>query len=123
MLLNRSITQLPQFRSAISLAQPNTIEGRLGSLDRGELPYIYHHLRKGCILQVQRLFGTDQRHLLFNVSYGGFHLGVLSRNLADRILQLESESKPFRLTIACIEREKYLPPTAVQVALEWGSAE
>jgi hypothetical protein len=123
MLLNRSITQLPQFRSAISLAQPNTIEGRLGSLDRGELPYIYHHLRKGCILQVQRLFGTDQRHLLFNVSYGGFHLGVLSRNLADCILQMEAENKPFRLTIACIEREKYLPPTAVYVALEWGSGE
>jgi hypothetical protein len=44
----------------------------------------------------------------------------LGRTLADRILQLESEGRPYRLTIATLVREKYMPPTAVQVLLDWG---
>jgi hypothetical protein len=119
MLLNRTLGHMPHIRPAIAIAQPNTMTAFLGGIDRGELPYIYHHLRKGCILQVGPLRSSDQRHLLFNVSYGGFHLGILSRMLADRILQLESEGRAYRLTIASIVREKYMPPTAVHVELEW----
>jgi len=119
MLLSRHIAQLPQLRPAIAIAKSNTLSGHLGSIDRGELPIIYHHLRKGCILQLQPVCGSDQRLLLFNVSYGGFHLGVLNRMLADRIVQLENEGRAYRLTIASIVREKYMPPTAVQVELEW----
>lgn len=119
MLLNRHISQLPQLRPAIAIAKSNTLSGHLGSIDRGELPIIYHHLRKGCILQLQAVYSNNQRLLFFNVSYGGFHLGVLNRLVADRIVALESEGLAYRLTIASIVREKYLPPTAVQVELEW----
>lgn len=102
------------------VARPNTLLGSLGSMERSDLPYIYHHLRNGCILTVSRMQGMDQQHLLFNVGYAGLHLGVLNRTLADRIVQLEAEGRPYRLTVAGLEREKYLPPTAVHVMLDWG---
>lgn len=119
MLLDRTIFQFPQIRPAIAIAQPNALMGHLGGIDRSDLPYIYHHLRKGCILQLEPLLGIGQRHLLYKVNYGGFHLGILGRTLADRIVQLENESRPYRLTIANIVRDKYMPPTALQVELEW----
>lgn len=119
MLLSRTMGQLPQLRPAIAVARQDTMVGHLGNTDRSELPYIYHHLSKGCILDVRSGQGAERQHLLFNVSYGGLHLGVLGRTLADRILQLEAEGRTYRLTIASIAREKYLPPTAVQVELAW----
>jgi len=120
MLLESTTSVQAFFRPSLTLARPNTLLGNLGSIDRSDLPYIYHHLRNGCILTVQPVQGAEQQHLLFNVSYAGLHLGILGRTLADRILQLESEGRPYRLTIATLVREKYMPPTAVQVLLDWG---
>ena len=37
----------------------------LGAMDKGEVPYVYHHLRKGCILQLHSLSVADDRHLMF----------------------------------------------------------
>lgn len=121
MLLESTTAVQAFFRPSLILARPNTLLGNLGGIDRSDLPYIYHHLRNGCILTVQPVQGAEQQHLLFNVSYAGLHLGILGRTLADRILQLESEGRPYRLTIASLVREKYMPPTAVQVLLDWGS--
>lgn len=123
MLLERTSSHRPFFGTAVTVARPNTLNGQLGCIDRSDLPYIYHHLRKGCILQVQARQGAGMNHLLFNVSYGGFHLGVLSRPMSDRILALEAEGRGYRLTISGVVREKYLPPTAVHVELEWGEGE
>jgi hypothetical protein len=108
------------FRPALALARPNTLLGPLGGIDHSDLHHIYHHLRSGCILQLQPVQGLEHQHLFFQASYGGLNLGVLSRPLADRILQLEAEGRPYRVTVAELVREKYLPPTAVHVLLEWG---
>lgn len=90
----------------------------LGAMDKSEVPYMYHHLRKGCILQLHSICGADSRHLLYTVNYGSYFLGVLNSSLAKRVQQLESEGKIYRLTISRIIKEKYLPPTAIEVELE-----
>lgn len=90
----------------------------LGAMDKSEVPYVYHHLRKGCILQLHSISGSDARHLLYTVKYGSYFLGVLSSSLARRVKQLESEGKVYRLTISNIVKEKYMPPTAIEVELE-----
>lgn len=90
----------------------------LGAMDKSEVPYVYHHLRKGCILQLHSVSGSDSRHLMYTVKYGSYFLGVLSSSLARRVRQLESEGKVYRLTISNIIKEKYLPPTAIEVELE-----
>ncbi|MCF8278065.1 MAG: hypothetical protein K9J17_15130 [Flavobacteriales bacterium] len=94
----------------------------LGAMDKGEVPYVYHHLRKGCILQLQTITGADARHLMFSVNYGAYFLGILSSSLAKRVQQLEAEGKIYRLTISHIVREKYLPPTAIEIELECESS-
>jgi hypothetical protein len=98
----------------------NALHATLGATDKGDLPFIYHHLKKGCILQLCSITGTDARHLMFGVNYGSYRLGVLSSTLAKRVLDLENRGLPYRLTISRIEKEKYLPPTAIEVELEWG---
>ncbi|MBI1288822.1 MAG: hypothetical protein GC178_14740 [Flavobacteriales bacterium] len=90
----------------------------LGAMDKSEVPYVYHHLRKGCILQLHSVSGSDSRHLMYTVKYGSYFLGVLSSSLARRVQQLELEGKVYRLTISNIVKEKYLPPTAIEVELE-----
>jgi hypothetical protein len=101
--------------------RPDALLGPLGSVERSELPYIYHHLRKGCILDVQPVMAANGTVLFFHVRYQGFRLGVLCRPLADRLSVLLAEGRPYRLTVSHLDREKYLPPTAVHVELEWGS--
>lgn len=90
----------------------------LGAMDKSEVPYVYHHLRKGCILQLHSVSGSDARHLLYAVKYGSYFLGVLSSSTAKRIQRLEASGKVYRLTISKIVKEKYLPPTAIEVELE-----
>lgn len=90
----------------------------LGAMDKGDVPYVYHHLRKGCILQIHSISGANERHLMFSVHYGTYFLGILSSTLAKRVQQLDKEGKVYRLTISNILREKYLPPTAIELELE-----
>jgi len=99
---------------------PNTLHATLGATDKGDLPFVYHHLKKGCILQLSTITGADARHLMFGVNYGSYRLGVLSSLQAKRVLDLENRGLPYRLTISRIEKEKYMPPTAIEVELEWG---
>lgn len=93
----------------------------LGAMDKGEVAYVYHHLRKGCILQVHSISGADDRHLMFSVHYGSYFLGILPSTLAKRVQQLDRDGKVYRLTISNIIREKYLPPTAIELELEYGA--
>lgn len=93
----------------------------LGAMDKSEVPYVYHHLRKGCILQLHPVHGSDNRHLLYAVKYGSYFLGVLNSSMAKRVQQLEIDGKVYRLTIAQIVKEKYMPPTAIAVELEYES--
>lgn len=120
MLLERTFAQRPLPGTPIAIARPNTITGQLGCIDRSDLPYIYHHLRKGCILSVHRMSGDDRPLRLLKVSYSGLHLGNLNYAMAERVRQLEQEGRPYRLTVDSLDREKYMPPTAVNVVLDWG---
>jgi hypothetical protein len=108
------------FKSNTTGTNPLLVQHRawLGAMDKSEVPYIYHHLRKGCILQLHSISGSDSRHLMYTVNYGSYFLGVLSSSLTKRIQQLELEGKIYRLTISNIIKEKYLPPTAIEVELE-----
>lgn len=110
-------------RPSIHLMRPNSLIGPLGGTDRSELPYIYHHLRSGCILQVEAVAGLDQQPLFYQVRYGGLLIGILCRPLADRIRQLETEGRAYRVTISEVVREKYMPPTEVHVMLDWGGSD
>lgn len=90
-------------------------------MERGELPYI-HHLRKGCILDVSPVMAANGSVLFYHVHYQGFRQGVLCRQLADHFSALTSEGRPHQVTVSHLEREKYLPPTAVHVELGWGES-
>lgn len=89
----------------------------LGGIDKGDVPFVYHHLRKGCILHLHAIKGANNKHLMFGVNYGSYRLGILSSSMAKKILQLEANHKIYRLTIAKVVKEKYLPPTAILVEL------
>lgn len=116
MQFNRlTIQNTPRIQNNASLDQHRAW---LGAMDKGEVPYVYHHLRKGCILQIRSLSGAENRHLMFSVHYGTYFLGILSSTLSKRVQQLEKQGKVYRLTISNILREKYLPPTAIEIELE-----
>lgn len=120
MLRNDLPSSGPLLRPTVQLMRPNSLIGLLGGADRSELPYIYHHLRSGCILQVDAVTGTGHLPLFYQVRYGGLLIGILNRPLADRIRLLESEGRPYRVTVSEVVREKYMPPTEVHVLLDWG---
>jgi hypothetical protein len=90
----------------------------LGGMDKSDVPFVYHHLRKGCILNLHAINGEDNRRLMFGVNYGSYRLGILSSSMARRIQELEMNGKIYRITISKIIKEKYLPPTAILVELE-----
>ncbi len=95
------------------------ITGWLGGMDKSEVPYVYHHLRKGCILQLHPINGLHSKHLMYCVHYGSYKLGILNSTMAKRIQGLKDADLVFRLTISGIVKEKYLPPTAIELELEW----
>lgn len=99
-------------------ANVTSLTGFLGGIDKSDLPYVYHHLRKGCILKLNAIGNADNRQLMFGVNYGSYRLGILSSTMARKIQQLETSGKVYRLTIANIVREKYLPPNAIVVELQ-----
>ena len=101
-----------QFGNITSLA------GFLGGIEKSDVPFVYHHLKKGCILKLHAITGSDNRNLMFGVNYGSYRIGILSSSMARKIQSLELSGKIYRLTIANIVREKYLPPTAIMVELE-----
>lgn len=98
-------------------AASTKISGYLGGIDKSDIPYMYHHLKKGCILNLHSITSSD-RHLLFGVNYGSFRLGTLNSAMARKIQELQLSGKVYRLTIAEVVKEKYLPPTAIVVELE-----
>ncbi len=97
------------------------INGWLGGMDKSDVPYVYHHLRKGCILQLQPINGLHSQHLMYCVNYGSYKLGILNSTMARRIQELNEAGLVFRLTISGIVKEKYLPPTAIELELEWSN--
>ena len=106
------ITERTQYSGITALT------GFLGGIDSSDVPFVYHHLRKGCILKLNVISGIGNQHLMFGVNYGSYRLGILSSTMARKIQELQSQGKIYRLTIHNIVREKYLSPTAIMVELE-----
>lgn len=102
----------------IQYAGITALTGFLGGIDSSDVPFVYHHLRKGCILKLNVISGIGNQHLMFGVNYGSYRLGILSSTMSRKIQALQSQGKIYRLTINNIVREKYLPPTAIMVQLE-----
>lgn len=107
--------QLGQER--IQYANLTSIRGYLGGIDKSDVPFVYHHLRKGCVLNLSSIV-NGERHLMFAVNYGAYRIGTLSSSMARKIQELHTTGKIYRLTIAEVVKEKYLPPTAIVVELE-----
>lgn len=103
----------------IQYANITALSGFLGGIDSSDVPHVYHHLRKGCILNLNAISGVGGQQLMFGVTYGSYRLGILSSTMARKIQQIQSGNLNYRLTISGIEKEKYLPPTAIRVELEW----
>lgn len=112
--------QKPTFNALerVQYANITSLTGFLGGIDKSDVPFVYHHLRKGCILKLHAINGSNNRQLMFGVNYGSYRLGILSSSMARRIQELELSGKIYRITIAKIIKEKYLPPTAILVELE-----
>lgn len=108
--------------SGIEFPQTTQLNGWLGGMDKSEVPFVYHHLRKGCILQLNPVRGEHSRHLMFCVNYGSYRLGILSSTMARKVQELQATGLTYRLTISSIVKEKYLPPTAIKLELEFGNA-
>ena len=102
-----------RFQNACTTA----IRGFLGGIDQSDVPFVYHHLRKGCILHLSSIV-SGNRHLMFAVNYGSYRVGTLNSSMARKIQELQLHGKVFRLTIAQVVKEKYMPPTAIVVDLE-----
>jgi len=125
MQFNTGITNSTRTLSRVGFSQTTQLNGWLGGMDKSEVPFIYHHLRKGCILQLTSInmgsiHGAPTRHLMFSVNYGAYRLGILSSTMARKIQELKAAGSIYRLTISAIVKEKYLPPTAIELQLEWG---
>jgi len=102
----------------VQYANITSLTGFLGGIDTSDVPFVYHHLRKGCILKLHAISGANNRHLMFGVNYGSYRIGILSSSMARKIQALETSRKIYRLTISQVVKEKYLPPTAIMVELE-----
>lgn len=99
----------------------NSLYALIGGTDRSDLDHVYHHLRGGCILSTEAVHSTDGRFMFHRVVYGPYHIGLLDSRLSQRLLELEANATPYRLTISRIDREKYMPPRAIEVELEWSA--
>ncbi len=108
----------PNALERVQYANITSLTGFLGGIEKSDVPFVYHHLRKGCILKLHAISGSDNRHLMFGVNYGSYRLGILSSSMSKRIQELETRGQIYRLTIATIVKEKYMPPTAIMVELE-----
>jgi len=117
MLSNQKSTSFNSLER-VQYSNITSLTGFLGGMDKSDVPFVYHHLRKGCILNLHAINGEDNRRLMFGVNYGSYRLGILSSSMARRIQELEMNGKIYRITISKIIKEKYLPPTAILVELE-----
>jgi hypothetical protein len=117
MLSNQKSTSFNSLER-VQYSNITSLTGFLGGMDKSDVPFVYHHLRKGCILNLHAINGEDNRRLMFGVNYGSYRLGILSSSMARRIQKLEMNGKIYRITISKIIKEKYLPPTAILVELE-----
>ncbi|MFT6210989.1 MAG: hypothetical protein ACJATE_001619 [Bacteroidia bacterium] len=117
MLSNQKSTSFNSLER-VQYSNITSLTGFLGGMDKSDVPFVYHHLRKGCILNLHAINGEDNRRLMFGVNYGSYRLGILSSSMAKRIQELEMNGKIYRITISKIIKEKYLPPTAILVELE-----
>jgi hypothetical protein len=117
MLSNQKSTSFNSLER-VQYSNITSLTGFLGGMDNSDVPFVYHHLRKGCILNLHAINGEDNRRLMFGVNYGSYRLGILSSSMAKRIQELEMNGKIYRITISKIIKEKYLPPTAILVELE-----
>ena len=117
MLFNQKVN-LPSTLEPVQYAHITSLTGFLGGIDKSDVPFVYHHLRKGCILNLHAINGANNRRIMFGVNYGSYRLGILSSSMARRIQELEANGKIYRLTISKIIKEKYLPPTAILIELE-----
>ena len=97
-------------------ANVTSFRGFLGGIDKSDVPFVYHHLRKGCVLNLSSIL-NGERHLMFAVNYGAYRIGTLSSSMARKIQELHATGKIYRLTIAEVVKEKYMPPTAIVVEL------
>lgn len=102
--------------SGSSVAQ---MQAMLGALDKSDLPFMYHHLRKGCILTASRIDTGNASAHLYAVHYGPFFLGILNSGQSRKLAELESIGTIHRLVISSMTKEKYMPPTAIEVELSW----
>lgn len=100
-------------------AHSQSLFALVGGTDHSDLAHIYHHLRSGCVLNLLPVTGGEGRFMFHHVMYGPYHLGLLDSRLSQRILELDAAEVPYRLTVSRIDREKYMPPRAIEVELEW----
>ena len=105
------------FQERVQQANVTSLRGFLGGIDKSDVPFVYHHLRKGCVLNLSSII-NGERHLMFAVNYGAYRIGTLSSSMARKIQELHATGKIYRLTIAEVVKEKYLPPTGIVVELE-----
>lgn len=110
------------FRFNNAIPNNNQINGIICGISEGESKYIYHHLRSGCILNIETEWSSGERSL-YALYYGSHRLGRLSTEMSNQVSSLLKNGSAFRLTIGAIFREKYLPPAAIEVDLEWGKNE
>ena len=101
----------------IQHANITSFRGFLGGIDKSDVPFVYHHLRKGCVLNLSSIL-NGERHLMFAVNYGAYRIGTLSSSMSRKVQELHASGKVYRLTIAEVVKEKYMPPTAIVVELE-----
>lgn len=100
----------------IQYANVTSFRGFLGGIDKSDVPFVYHHLRKGCVLNLNAIM-NGERHLMFAVNYGAYRIGILNSSMGRKIQELQASGKVYRLTIAEVVKEKYMPPTAIVVEL------
>ena len=101
----------------IQHANITSFRGFLGGIDKSDVPFVYHHLRKGCVLNLSSIL-NGECHLMFAVNYGAYRIGTLSSSMSRKVQELHASGKVYRLTIAEVVKEKYMPPTAIVVELE-----
>ena len=113
------LTNINKFPERTQLSNTTTLSGYLGGMDHSDVPFVYHHLRKGCILSLSSITSCTGKHLLFGVNYGAYRIGTLSSTMARKIQELQIRGMVYRITISQVVKEKYLPPTAIIVEIQY----
>ncbi len=113
---NKIMRQLKIQNNSLNSNLPNLgILTHVEELTRYDMIYIYHHLKNGAILDIEKDDNRawDENSLM--VSFKGFKLGYVSSKTSAIIKKKMAQGYAISASVKSVNKEKYLPLNAMDI--------